>query len=798
MKNKWIYLNTWNKILLLLVWAPGSWKSSFVWDNKLSDYTISMDQFRFIVWEVSLTLDNYSGEWVSQDYNKRVADIFIETLEDRMSKWLFTVIDNTNLSEWAYNDYYKLADKYGYQIFFKSFPKTLNELKKINKTRWKKEVNDEVLTAMVDKYNNLSRNNFSAINKRCTQINYISDLPNFIPVEPNDFSLEDAKEHFRAIYFIWDIQGCPNELQTFLDTYYSVDCCYVFTWDLLDRWYDNYWVLDIVYNLIALRNNNVFFIRGNHDEYIEKHLANGRNPVWRTEFDTNTIPQIMFFPTDKLKTIANQFLSSVTIKWWKNVLFASHWGVNKLRNFISDKQLCRWVGRYEEHQLCDNLFEDFSHALSYQVSSICYQDINYYSIHWHRNSENSPIQSSKKTFNLEGKIEHGGDLRVVAFYQNDEFECINIQSIKQNNKENNMNNFDIETLSQNEYLNIKELNNWLYSVNFTREAFKKWVWDNTTLKARGLFIDASGNVYARSYNKFFNIWEKPETNLEALPRTLWFPINVYYKYNGFLGIVWYKDGEVLYCSKSTNEGRFSDMVREMLQPYEDKMLPYLKQWLSLVFEIMHPTDIHIVEQPFIPVLLDVIVNDIHDFNKYDYHSLIAVANDIWISYKEHYWTIINEKELFETIEYLKNYTNEWFILEGPNGTVKLKTDYYVFWKKIRSDLKHVTKFIKEKIANNIGRLTHSTILEMNELERRQFANRITIEDKYWEEMPKEMLDIINYIFHYDLDLSEHNYDKIWNVKMIVRLQNLAIPYRSISIPEIAATYYSEFPEIIEW
>lgn len=240
------------------------------------------------------------------------------------------------------------------------------------------------------------------------------------------------------------------------------------------------------------------------------------------------------------------------------------------------------------------------------------------------------------------------------------------------------------------------------------------------------------------------------------------------------------------------------MVREMLQPYEDKMLPYLKQWLSLVFEIMHPTDIHIVEQPFIPVLLDVIVNDIHDFNKYDYHSLIAVANDIWISYKEHYWTIINEKELFETIEYLKNYTNEWFILEGPNGTVKLKTDYYVFWKKIRSDLKHVTKFIKEKIANNIGRLTHSTILEMNELERRQFANRITIEDKYWEEMPKEMLDIINYIFHYDLDLSEHNYDKIWNVKMIVRLQNLAIPYRSISIPEIAATYYSEFPEIIEW
>ena len=87
---------------------------------------------------------------------------------------------------------------------------------------------------------------------------------------------------------------------------------------------------------------------------------------------------------------------------------------------------------------------------------------------------------------------------------------------------------------KNKYIkikNLKELN--LYSLNFTSKAFYKKVWDTFTTKARGLYVDKdSGEVMMRSYNKFFNLNEVPETDEKKLSQTLAFPIKCYHKYNG--------------------------------------------------------------------------------------------------------------------------------------------------------------------------------------------------------------------------------------------------------------------------
>lgn len=42
-------------------------------------------------------------------------------------------------------------------------------------------------------------------------------------------------------------------------------------------------------------------------------------------------------------------------------------------------------------------------------------------------------------------------------------------------------------------------------------------WDEITLQARGLVLDDQGQVVARPFRKFFNLGERPETRLEALP-----------------------------------------------------------------------------------------------------------------------------------------------------------------------------------------------------------------------------------------------------------------------------------------
>ena len=61
-------------------------------------------------------------------------------------------------------------------------------------------------------------------------------------------------------------------------------------------------------------------------------------------------------------------------------------------------------------------------------------------------------------------------------------------------------------LIQIAHLKLKELGNDIVSLNFTRNAFQDGIWNDETIKARGLFINkVDGDIVARSYNKFFSV-----------------------------------------------------------------------------------------------------------------------------------------------------------------------------------------------------------------------------------------------------------------------------------------------------
>ena len=77
----------------------------------------------------------------------------------------------------------------------------------------------------------------------------------------------------------------------------------------------------------------------------------------------------------------------------------------------------------------------------------------------------------------------------------------------------------------------------VYSVNFTHKAFNDAAWDDYTTVARGLYIDGeTRTVVARSYEKFFNLNERPETQEEHLTQNVSLPVHAYEKAKGFLGI----------------------------------------------------------------------------------------------------------------------------------------------------------------------------------------------------------------------------------------------------------------------
>lgn len=116
-------------------------------------------------------------------------------------------------------------------------------------------------------------------------------------------------------------------------------------------------------------------------------------------------------------------------------------------------------------------------------------------------------------------------------------------------------------------------------MNFTSRVFHKRLWNESTVHARGLFVDRiTGDVKLRSYNKFFNLGERPETELDNLANTLSFPVEIRTKENGYLAILGVINEELVFASKSTTEGIHVDLFKnysiDYLKIYKQKSKIY--------------------------------------------------------------------------------------------------------------------------------------------------------------------------------------------------------------------------------
>ncbi len=100
----------------------------------------------------------------------------------------------------------------------------------------------------------------------------------------------------------------------------------------------------------------------------------------------------------------------------------------------------------------------------------------------------------------------------------------------------------VNRMKQSSLIEIKKLKNNVISLNFGDTAFQKGIWNDETTKARGLFFDdAQQKIIARGYDKFFNLGEdvaeEKLTINNIINNKIQFPVKVWHKYNGYLGIL---------------------------------------------------------------------------------------------------------------------------------------------------------------------------------------------------------------------------------------------------------------------
>lgn len=402
------------------------------------------------------------------------------------------------------------------------------------------------------------------------------------------------------------------------------------------------------------------------------------------------------------------------------------------------------VGNYEDA-------EDVSEAFQKTTPEDCFQ------IFGHRNLKQAPFTTDSRVFNLEGQAEYGGHLRCLkvtpdgiykAEIKNNVYKSTEESTAQKNLAESPVADVLI-SLRHNKYVSERKYGP-VSSFNFTDEAFAGKAWNSQTVKARGLYLDtAKGKVAARSYDKFFHIGEREETRLDALQRRFRFPLEVYVKENGFLGIVsydGYEDGLFIAC-KSTTDSRFAGYLKEMVgakttQGQREALKAYLKEnAVSFVFECVDmENDPHIIEYPESRlVLLDIVYNTL-ETRKYSYGELCTAAGRFGLTPKEKACEIADWQGFFDWYReagkegYLyKGRQVEGFVVEDQSGLmVKVKLAYYNFWKQMRAVSHEV---MKKGFISNTAMLVTPTANEFYGWLRRQY------EAGELKKMPKDICSL---------------------------------------------------------
>ena len=677
------------RTLLLTRGAPGSGKSTWVEKNGLRDYALSPDDLRIMCSSLQMHLDGSRSMPREQSVEKAVWKVMFELLEHRMSRGEFTVVDATASGKKDLKRYKDLADRYRYRVYVVDFTGVpLDVCLQRNSCRPEpKRVPEEAVRGI---YSRL------AAQKVPSGMKVVSPRTQYTPASPDWLSecLERPIDlsGYSKVVFVGDIHGCYDTLMQYPDFREGLkdDVEYVFLGDFIDRGAHNAEVLSFIEGIMD--KPNVCILEGNHERWLQRY-GNG-DPTPSKEFESHTRRELQAkgFGEGRARAIYRKCRQMTHFKFDGIEVLACHGGVptSDGLTFVPARDFIHGVGGYGDEEAVGEAWMRLTSPKEFLV-------------HGHRNLKGAETAEFERVFNLEGQVERGGCLRILELSHGPEWKAVCLDSAQSDIYDGTGEEGErpIDALRANPLVNEKRLANGVSSFNFSREAFFERNWNRQTILARGLFLDSeTGDVVARSYEKFFRIGEIESTSLESLGRSLSFPLDAYVKENGYLGILSYipsKDS-LFAASKSTDGGPFAERFRELLRPYEERLREHFrKTWKdfphSLVFEVIDvENDPHIIEYGKSGVvLLDCIANSL-DFRKLPYDELKGIASEVGVPVKRHAFTIDNYVQLSNFVDDCNTYGYrfegkrvEGFVFEDRKGfMVKQKTKYYDEWKRLRS------------------------------------------------------------------------------------------------------------------
>lgn len=677
---------------------PGSGKSTLLRTAGLEPYTLSPDTLRLAM--SAPVLDEHGNSSISAAQDRRVWELLRELLEERMERGETIAIDATHTTSRYYNEYAQLAYRHRYETYIIDLSKVpLAQAKSQNQQREDFRIVGE--HALTDMHARLQKLPYP---KGWTALKTAEEIEKSLIHPILDFS------EYRTVHHIGDIQGCFTPLKQYFERFPLCDDeAFVFIGDLLDRGRENDRVLDFVSRELAGRPN-VYFVEGNHDLYIWQWLHGW--PVKTREFNGRTRRQLEAANLEKkaIRLLLRSMTPALHYRHGNKEVLVTHAGLSTLPSklgLVSARQCIRGVGAYEQVGEIDDAFVRTTPK-------------NIFQIHGHRNRQNYPVQYNERCFNLEGKVEFGGALRTVQL-NGVKFTPVEIANeVKQLAPFNPDNTTLLRELRNNRLISERTLPENISSFHYRPEVLFKHKWSKQTVTTRGLFLNTLTNeIVIRAYDKFFNLGETRQTEYESLRENLRFPVKVWVKENGYLGLVGYDStaGDLVFASKTTTEGEFAMWFRELFESQylqraeaRQNLIHYLdSHQATLVCEVLLPNhDPHIIRYNQDKIVLLELIKRQRQYEALPEPEHLQIAHMLgmprkkkaavlkdWAAFESWYQAVQGMDFTFE------GNPIEGFVLEDDSGWhVKLKLDYYTFWKQMRNSLEALKKGKAAKIPSH--------------------------------------------------------------------------------------------------
>jgi len=739
--------------VILIRGLPGSGKSTMMRKAGLEGVTLSLDKIRDIVsGDILAPSGDYSP---SHENEAQVYQLFQNSLDRRISRGEIVCIDGTMANGAQLYEHWTKFSNAGYRglvIDLYGFDESLRAQR--NAARPKRlRVPDSSVARLRDMWQRspippIMLNNPSLRVLSPGTPEEVDDAIAWIPEFLNDRRcVRDLSDYDRVVH-VGDIQGsfaplmdAASPLRAGLDP----KTFYVFLGDLFDRGKQNgevgAWFMREVYG-----RANVAVMAGNHEDYIEMQARAGTQSIELPdgEWERFTWPQLQAAGLThqdcaKISDMAQDYLAYY---WRGREVLCSHAGFVKWpsdMSLISTHQMRRGSGRYDV---------DVDALWSHNEA-----DRGRFQIHGHRNNAMRQIMSTPLSMNLEAQVEFGGHMRFVTL-DKEGFQPIDIRStvfrsmqedveinmevgrqtasnhapimpwIKRGDALERISSGTIQKFRDHDMVNLKPSEGLpgVFSVNFTHKAFKNAAWDDYTTIARGLYIDGeTATIVARSYEKFFNLNERPETQGETIGDRLTFPVHAYEKANGFLGITGYSErlGQLVIASKSVTEGEFPDIAQDVIESAIgadglERLLRFNRdQQASLVFEIEDPErDPHIIKLDTPNITLLACIRRSEAFEQAPYDDLQKIGKWLGCPVKNRIASLPNKTALAafnRRVEMdpkwgIGGKPIEGCVMEDQAGQFyKLKSSYYRNWKRMRSAVGHMRKAKLSGVDVNLER-----------------------------------------------------------------------------------------------